>query len=107
MDGFLHLLDGALEVAGGLRAVLVGSCLGGMDQHAARIVILIGGLHSLELLVIMGLAIEIDIIASVEGMPLTRGRSILLRTASSDEQAERRKEEAKCHFSKVAHNIKT
>ena len=107
MDGFLHLLDGALEVAGGLRAVLVGPCLGGMDQHAARIVILIGGLHSFELLVIMGLAIEIDIIACVEGMPLTRGRSVLLRAASSDEQAERRKEEAKCHFSMVAHNIKT
>ena len=90
MDGLLHLLDGALEVAGGLWPILIGSRLGGMDQHAARVVILIGGLHGLELLVVVGLGVEVDVIARVEGMPLTGGRSVLLRAACSDEQAERR-----------------
>ena len=107
LDGLLHLLYGALEVAGGLWPILIGSRLGGMDQHATRVVILIGGLHGLKIIFVEWIANEVDVIALDESMPLTGGRSVLLRAACSDEQAERRNYKAKCHFSMIAHNFKT
>ena len=84
--GLLHLLDGALEIACRLGLFLVGAGLGGMYQYATRIIVLVLALHLLELLVVMGFAVVIDVVARSERLPVARHGSILARTASRQNQ---------------------
>ncbi len=108
LDRLLHLLDGPLEVARRLRTLLVGSRLGRMDEHCACIVILIPRLHSLKLLVIMRLSVEIDIITSVESVPLARQRRVLLRAAGGEHKRDRHEhQKLQQIFCKNRHRIKT
>ena len=107
LDGLLHLFDGALEVAGGLRQFLVGACGGGVYHHCPGVVILIGTFHFLELFVVMGLAVVIDVVARGERLPVARGRSVAFHSACRQQQAEKhrcKKQRIKAPF---PHIIKT
>ena len=54
---------------------------GRVNEHSLRVVVLIVGFHIVELLDIVGLAIVVHIVASVESLPKARQRCVLLCAA--------------------------
>ena len=86
LDGLLHLLDGACEVAGGLWHQRVVLGLGGMHEQLAAVVVLIPLLHGAErLLVVLG-AVEVDVIARGECLPVAGDGSVFLGAASAEQE---------------------
>ena len=88
-DGLLHLLDGALKTAGGLWCLGVGTGLGRVHIQVLGVVVLIGIEHRLLLLVVVGLAVEIDVILGRERMPETRPCGVGLVAARSQQNHHR------------------
>ena len=80
-DGLLHLLDGAVEAAAALGRLGIGLRLGGVDEQALRVVVLVVVFKNLYLFVVVGLAVIINIIACGECLPETRAGSVLLGAA--------------------------
>ena len=70
-DGLLHLLDGAVKTAAGLRSLGVGSGFGRMHVQALGVVVLVIVHHLLHLLVVVGLAVEVDVVLGGERVPET------------------------------------
>ena len=77
----LHLLYCAVETAFRFRGFLYGVGFGRVDEHAACVVVLIVGLHGVELLYVVGLAVVVHVVARVEGLPEARHCSVLLSAA--------------------------
>lgn len=86
LDRLLHFFNGALEIAGGLGELCVGPCLSGMYEQSAGKVVVISVLHCLQLLFIMFRAVEVDVVASCESLPIAREGSVFLGAASSGNQ---------------------
>ena len=86
LDGFLHLLYGALEVAFRLREGLVGPGVGRVGEEHAREVVFISLFHGLERLLVVLVAVEVDVVARVECLPVARHGSVLLRAARCERQ---------------------
>ena len=86
-DGLLHLLDGAVETAAGLRSLGVGARLGGMDEHVLRVVVLVGVKHLGELLVVVRATVVVNVVARGEPLPEPRhGRVVLGATSLQHQQ---------------------
>ncbi len=90
LDGLLHLLDGAREIARGLRHLLIGTRLGGMGQEHPRVVVGVILLHVAQLLHEVLVTVVIDVIAGGERLPVARRGGILLGAAPGQEQRHHR-----------------
>ena len=81
LDGFLALLDGAVEAARGLRVLGVGIGLGRVHVEEVGEVVLILGLHVFHLLLVVFYPVEIDVVAGRKAVVKAgEGRILLGRT---------------------------
>ena len=88
-DGLLHLLDGAVKRAAGLGRLGVAQCLGRMDKHVLRVVVLVVLLHGFDLLVVVGLAMVVHVVACVHGLPESATGGVFLRAAGMQHDDQR------------------
>ena len=84
-DGFLHLLDCAVKRAAGLRrlGVLVG--FGRVNEQALRVVVLVVVLQQFYLLVVVGHAVVVHVVARVERLPKARAGRVFLGAARAQQ----------------------
>ena len=66
LDGLLRLLDRTVEIPLGLRCLGIGMSLGGVDIEQVGIVVGIALLHLFQSLLVVGVAVEIDVVARDE-----------------------------------------
>ena len=87
-DGFLHLLDCAVETHRRMRGFVVGKRLGGMHIDEVGIVVLIFLLHLLQLLLIVLLSVEINVVSGGERLHKTGAGGVFLRAARQQHGAQ-------------------
>ena len=85
LDGLLSFLYRAVEIALRLGRLGVGFGRRRMDEHQAGVVVGIFALHLVERLLVVGVAVEMDVVARDEGGIFAREGRVLFQRARAEQ----------------------